>query len=89
MSIPIASQQKVTDRLSRIEGHLRGIKRMVEEKRTCTDILLQVSAVRAAIDSVGRIILEDHLNTCVMEAIKKGSGEEAVTELKAALSRFL
>ncbi|MCI2426705.1 metal-sensing transcriptional repressor [Candidatus Acetothermia bacterium] len=89
MSIPTASQQEVTNRLSRIEGHLRGIKRMVEEKRTCTDILLQISAVRAAIDNVGKIILQDHLNTCIREAIKEGTGEEAVTELQEALSCFL
>jgi DNA-binding FrmR family transcriptional regulator len=89
MSIPERSQQKITDRLSRIEGHMRGIKRMVEEKRTCTDILLQISAVRAAIDSVGKIILEDHIKICIMEAINKGTGEEAVAELKETLSRFI
>ena len=58
----------VVNRLSRIEGHIRSIKTMVEEGRDCADVLIQLSAVRSAIDKVGRVVLEDHLESCLFHA---------------------
>jgi DNA-binding FrmR family transcriptional regulator len=55
-------------RLSRLEGHVRGVRRMVEEEVSCDDLLIQISAVRAAINQVGAILLENHLETCVAPA---------------------
>jgi DNA-binding FrmR family transcriptional regulator len=55
----------VLNRLSRIEGHVRSIKKMVEEERDCSDVLIQIAAVRSAIDRVGRVVLEDHLESCL------------------------
>lgn len=81
--------EDVIKRLARIEGHLRGVRRMVEEDKSCPEILLQLAAVRAALDKVGRIVFEDHVETCVSKAIKEGAGESAVAELKEALARFL
>ncbi|MCI2425878.1 metal-sensing transcriptional repressor [Candidatus Acetothermia bacterium] len=83
------TRQEVVERLSKIDGHVRAIKRMVEEDRDCPEVLLQISAVRAALDQVGRIILEDHLDTCIVAAIKEGSEEEAIVKLKESLARFL
>ncbi len=81
--------KEVINRLSRIEGHVRGLRKMVEEDKDCPDILLQVAAVRAALNQVGRILLEDHMESCVIEATKDGQGEKAIEDLKAALMKFM
>jgi len=78
----------VIKRLAKIEGHVRGIRRMVDKDKDCPDILLQLAAVRAAINKVGRIVLEDHVETCIAQAAKDGEGERAVLELKDALVKF-
>jgi len=82
-------REDVIKRLARIEGHLRGVRRMVEEDKSCPEVLLQLAAVRAALDKVSRMVFEDHVETCVSKAIKEGTGESAVAELKEALARFL
>ena len=81
-------RDNIMKRLAKIEGHIRGIRRMVEENEGCPEILLQVAAVRAAVDKVGRIVLEDHMRTCVAQAVKDGKGEKAILELKDALMKF-
>lgn len=81
-------RKEVLDRLSRIEGHVRGIKKMVEEDRGCPELLLQIAAVRAALDKVGQIVLEDHMETCLVEAVRAGETETYLSELKEALSKF-
>lgn len=83
------SLRKVVNRLSRIEGHIRGIKMMVQESRACPDVLIQLAAVRGALDRVSRMILDEHLTECVARAAKEGKIEEEIEELKAALDRFL
>jgi len=79
----------VIKRLARIEGHVRGVRRMVEEDKSCPEVLLQLVAVRAALNKVSRMVFEDHVETCISKAIKEGAGESAVAELKEALARFL
>ncbi|MGF1538939.1 MAG: metal-sensing transcriptional repressor [Pleurocapsa sp.] len=83
------SLKKIINRLSRIEGHIRGIKTMVQDSRPCPEILIQIAAVRGAIASVGRIILDEHLEECLTRAAKEGNIELEIKELKAALDRFL
>ena len=78
----------VINRLARIEGHIRGITRMVEEEKDCPAILLQIIAVRAALNKVSQIILEDHIETCIVKAIQEGRGDAAIGELKEAVARF-
>jgi DNA-binding FrmR family transcriptional regulator len=80
---------EVRARLSRIEGQVRGIERMVDEDRYCIDILTQVNAVKAAIDKVALSLLEDHVDHCVADALRAGEGEEKLHELTAAIGRFL
>jgi DNA-binding FrmR family transcriptional regulator len=89
--MPGYSDQKedVQARLSRIEGQVRGIQRMVDEDRYCIDVLTQVNAVKAAIDQVALSLLEDHVRHCVADAIKAGEGEEQLQELTTAVGRFL
>jgi DNA-binding FrmR family transcriptional regulator len=83
------AMRRVVNRLSRIEGHVRGIKSMVQENRPCPDVLIQVAAVRGAIDRVARMILDEHLTACIGRAAKEGNIESEIEELKAALDRFL
>ena len=81
--------QKIVNRLSRIEGHMRSIREMVASGRDCSEVLTQIAAVRAALDQAGRAVLEDHLEHCVADALRNGRGQEAVDDLKAALKRFI
>lgn len=83
------SLRKIVNRLSRIEGHVRGIKSMVQQNSPCPDVLLQIAAVRGAIDRVARIVLDEHLTECIARAAKDGNIDDEMQELKAALDRFL
>ena len=75
-------------RLNRIEGQIRGIKGMVERDAYCTDILVQVAAANAALNSFNRVLLENHIKTCVTRDIKEGR-EETVDELLATLQKLM
>ncbi len=81
--------QQVLNRLARIEGHVRAIKRVVEEDTPCPDILTQIAAVRAALNSVGRVILEDHIQSCMVEAVEKDDYKHALRDLKNSLDKFI
>lgn len=76
------------NRLSRIEGQVRGIKGMVEKNAYCTDILVQVAAVNAALNSFNRVLLANHIKTCVTQDIKDGK-EETVDELILTLKKLM
>ena len=76
------------NRLSRIEGQVRGIKGMVEKDAYCTDILIQVAAVNAALNSFNRVLLANHIKTCVTQDIKDGK-EETVDELIQTLKKLM
>ena len=78
----------VVNRLARIEGHIRSIKAMVEEGRDCADVLVQLAAVRAAVNQVGRVVLEDHVESCLLDAASDGSADEVWTGLKRAFGIF-
>lgn len=75
-------------RLNRIEGQIRGIKGMVEQDAYCTDILTQVSAVTAALNSFNKVLLANHIKTCVTQDIKDGK-EETVDELLNILQKLM
>lgn len=83
------SLRKIVNRLSRIEGHIRGIKTMVQQDSPCPDVLLQIAAVRGALDKVARIVLDEHLTECIARAAEEGNMEVEIEQLKAALDRFL
>lgn len=80
--------KKIINRMSRAIGHMESIKRMVEEGRDCSDILIQISAVRSAINNVGKIILQDHINNCVVDAVKTGD-KKVLEDLNSAVDKFL
>lgn len=74
-------KQAVINRLKRIEGQVRGIQKMVEEDRYCIDILVQISAISAALKKVGFSVTERHLKHCVSHAVNSGEGNDAIEEL--------
>jgi CsoR family transcriptional regulator, copper-sensing transcriptional repressor len=82
---------KVGARLKRIEGQVRGIERMVQEDRYCMDILTQTRSIFAALRAVEDLIMENHMNTCVLDAMRSGNDSERhdkVDELMTVLSQF-
>lgn len=76
------------NRLSRIEGQVRGIRKMVEKDAYCTDILIQVSAVNAALNSFNKVLLSNHIRTCVAEDIRNGNNQ-VVDELVTVLQKLM
>ena len=76
------------NRLSRIEGQVRGIRKMVESDCYCPDILVQVSAVNAALNSFNKVLLANHIRTCVAEDIRDGN-DETIDELVAVLQKLM
>ena len=78
----------VLNRLSRAIGHMESIKRMVEEGRDCSEVLVQLSAVKAAINNTAKVILKDHIEHCLVDAVESGD-HEAITEMTDAIDRFM
>ncbi|GAA0427922.1 metal-sensing transcriptional repressor [Lentibacillus halophilus] len=78
----------VVNRLKRIEGQVRGIQKMVEDDRYCVDILVQVSAINAALKKVGFSVAERHTKHCVSDAVQSGNGDEAIDELMEVMKQF-
>ena len=76
------------NRLSRAIGHLESIRRMVEDGRDCTEVLIQLSAVKSAINNTGKIILQDHIEHCIVDAVEHGD-KDAIRELEKAIDRFM
>ena len=89
MSTVHKQRKNVRDRLVRAEGHVRGIVKMIDEEKECPDILIQIGAVKAALEKVGLIILEDHIEHCLIEAVKSGDIEPQLQELKTALQKLI
>ena len=80
--------KKLLNRLNRIEGQIRGIKKMVENDAYCTDILVQVSAVNAALNSFNKELLASHIRTCVADDIRDGK-DETIDELVVTLQKLM
>ena len=85
----VKDKQQIEARLSRIEGQVRGLRKMVDEDRYCIDVLTQVSAVQSALESVALLLLRDHTEHCVAEAIRSGDGGDKVRELSEAVERLV
>ena len=84
-----SDKSHILARLNRIEGQIRGVRKMVDEDRYCIDVLTQVSAAKAALDAVALLLLHDHTEHCVVEAIQSGDGKEKVRELNEAVARLV
>lgn len=81
-------KKSVINRLSRVVGHIEAIKRMVVNDEDCSQILIQLAAVRSAINSTGKVVLKNHISHCIVEAVKEGD-EETIIELNNAIDKFV
>ncbi len=84
-------REQVQKRIGRISGQVGGIERMIQEDRYCVDVLLQVAAVRSALDGVGKLILRSHVETCVSDALVSGrpkDRKEKIDEIMEVFSKF-
>ena len=82
------NQKAVVNRLSRAIGHLEKVKRMVEEGCDCSEVLVQLAAVRSALDNTGKVILKDHMRHCMVDAVAAGD-QEAINDLIAAIDKLI
>jgi len=82
------NQKAVLNRISRIMGHLNGVRAMIEEGRDCAEVLIQLAAVRSALSSTCKVIFEDHMNHCVVDAIETGD-TETLKDLNRAIALLL
>ena len=78
----------VLNRLSRAQGHLESVRKMVERGEDCSEVLLQLSAVISALNSTGRVILKDHIEHCIVDAVEDHD-TQAIEQLNAAIDRFM
>ena len=82
------NQRAIVNRLSRASGQLGKVKRMVENGTDCSEVLVQLAAVRSALDNTGKVILKDHLRHCVTDAVQDGD-EDAIDNLCTAIDKFM
>ncbi len=88
--IKAENKEQLARRLDRIEGQVRGLKRMVDREAYCIDILTQITSVLAATEKVASILIKDHVDHCIRESIKnEEDADEKIEELTAAIERFL
>ncbi|BBN99491.1 metal-sensing transcriptional repressor [Sporolactobacillus terrae] len=81
-------KHKIINRLRRVEGQVRGVEKMIEDDRYCVDLLIQLSAIQAALRKIGYSVLERHTKSCVAKAIEEGHGDEQINELLNVLKHF-
>lgn len=78
----------VLNRMSRAIGHMNAVKKMIEDGRDCSDVLIQLSAIKSEITGVSKVILKDHIDHCIVGAVKEND-EEAIENLKGAIDKLL
>ena len=80
--------RRVSNRLARAIGHLERVKKMVEEDRDCSEVLIQLAAVRSALNNTGKVILKDHMDHCIVDAVEHND-MKAIEELNQAIEQFI
>ena len=78
----------VLNRMSRAIGHMNAVKKMIEDGRDCSDVLIQLSAIKSEIAGVSKVILKDHIDHCIVDAVKEND-DEAIENLKGAIDKLL
>ena len=78
----------VLNRMSRAIGHMNAVKKMIEDGRDCSDVLIQLSAIKSEITGVSKVILKDHIDHCIVNAVKEND-EDAIENLKGAIDKLL
>lgn len=89
MTTQQAAQQQALKRLMRVEGQIRGIRRMLDEGRYCIDIIQQMTAAKRALEQAALVVMRGHIDSCVSEAIRSKDGKTKVTELMGTINRFI
>jgi CsoR family transcriptional regulator, copper-sensing transcriptional repressor len=82
-------RKSIFNRLARIEGHVRAVKEMSQEGRDCSQLLIQLAAIRSALDNCGKLILKDHLEGCLIQAVRNGDEEKLLKELNDSIDKFI
>ena len=80
--------KSVLNRMSRAIGHMNAVKKMIEDGRDCSDVLIQLSAIKSEITGVSKVILKDHIDHCIVDAVKEND-EDAIEQLKGAIDKLL
>lgn len=80
--------EAVTNRLKRIEGQVRGLIRMIEDDKSCEEILIQIGSTKSALHKTGQVILEGHLHHCVLDGLREGKEDETIKKLYSAIEQF-
>lgn len=83
------AESAIYNRLSRIEGQVRGLKKMLAEHKSCDDMLVQISALKQAVNAVAAELLQAHMETCVLGRVQAGEGKEALASLRGALATVM
>ena len=83
-----AEKKAVLNRLSKAIGHLEAVRRMVERDADCSEVLIQLAAVRSAINNTGKVVLKNHMNHCIVEAVEEND-QDAITKLSEAIDKFI
>lgn len=86
--MPHHHTKDVLNRLSRAIGHLEAIKKMVENGQDCSEVLIQLAAVKSAVNNTGKVILKDHIQHCIVDAVENGN-QQAIDDLSAAIDQFM
>lgn len=82
-------RKSIVNRLARIEGHVRAVKEMSQEGRDCSQLLIQLAAIRSALDNCGKLILKDHLEGCLIDAVRNGDEEKVLKVLNDSIDKFI
>ncbi|GED32068.1 metal-sensing transcriptional repressor [Brevibacillus centrosporus] len=82
-------RKQIVNRLARIEGHVRSVKDMTAAGRDCSEVLLQIAAVQKALDKAAKLLLKDHLESCVVDAVLHGNQEKVLKDLNKALDNYI
>ena len=82
-------RQMIINRLNRIEGQVKGIRKMIEEEQSCSEILMQVAAVKAAVNKVGTIVFQTHFRDCLEKAIKEGQDLDFIDDVMKMLGKYI
>ena len=83
------SERAIYNRLSRLEGQVRGVKKMLAERKSCDEMLVQISALKQAVNGVAAELLQAHMQTCVLGRVEAGDGERALASLRSALAKVM
>ena len=82
------NSKAVINRLARLIGHLESVKKMVEDGRDCSEVLVQLAAVKSAINNVSKVILQDHIRHCIVDAVEEDN-QQALDDLCSAIDKFM